>query len=379
MVKIGILTYHNNKNRGAILQAYSLWKSLKKKIKNSKVEIIDYRTRQKEIKRLYSLNPKVLIRNLLDFNTCANFLEDKDALSSYWIITDNHKKAVELLKKKNYDVLVVGSDEVWSYIKNESKRPFPNAYFLDPSINALKVSYGASANKMKLESLSKTELKIYKKYISSFDKISVRDEHTEKLLEELGISEIQRVPDPTILIDFPQKDLKEILLSNGVSLDRPILAINQLNKDIGKPIVSHYKKKGYQIVAPNKSSLADVDLFRKVNPLEYYSLHKYFDFVISGSLHTSIFSIKNNTPFATLDFSSKDLIDKKESLLEEFSLSDRYIKVVNQNTENILNKIEKGEKELDKKHVQKKINSMKQKGYSYIQELEEMLNEKDVR
>jgi len=379
MTYIGILTYHNNTNRGAILQAYSLWNCLKNNIKKSKVEIIDYRTRQKEINRLYSRHPENFIKKLFDFRTCTKFLENQGALSPYWIITDNHQKAINFLKKKNFDMIVVGSDQVWSYRKKKnSHRPFPNAYYLDPSLDTCKVSYAASANKMSLNPLSKKEIDIYKKSISSFDKISVREKHTGDLLKKLGINEFTRVPDPTVLLDFPEKDLKDLLSSNGISLNKPILGINQLRKDIGRPIIRYFKNKGYQVVSPGKSSLADFNLASELSPFEYYSLHKYFDLVITGSFHTSIFSIKNYTPFGTLDYSKKSVTYKTETLLEEFSLQDRNIKVAEENIESILNKLEKCEKKLDKKQIQKRLSSMKQKGFSYIQELEEMLDEEDV-
>jgi len=378
MNKIGILTYHNNKNRGAILQAYCLWHSLKERIENSEVEIIDYRTRTQEIDRIYSLNPRVCLENLFDYTTCTKFLKNNDALTSKKIITNNHQKAIKHLKKENYDLFVVGSDQIWSYRKNKSKRPFPNAYFLDPSLGGLKASYAASANKMKLDSLSKTERKIYKKHISAFDKISVRDEHTENILKDLKISDVDRVPDPTILMDFQQKDLKDVLLSNDISLDEPILAINQLKKDIGKPIVNHFRKKGYQIVAPNRSTLADLNLFGKVDLLEYYHLHKYFDFVITGSLHTSIFSIKHNTPFVTLDYSEKTVIDKVESLLGDFNLLNRHIKTKGKDNSEILTKVESCEKKMDKNQVEKRLKFLRNKGFDYIKELEVLLNEKNV-
>lgn len=379
MNKIGILTYHNNNNRGAILQAYCLWRSLRKNIKESKVEIIDYRTLKGEIKRLYTINPLYLILKLGDFTTSTQFLRNQTALSPYKIVTDKHKKAINFLKNKNYDMIVVGSDQVWSVRKGKKfNRPFPNAYYLDPSLETLKVSYAPSANGMKLTSLSETEIKTYKKHISAFDKISVRDEHTEKLLENLSISGINRVPDPTILIDFPQNDLRKILSSNGISLTKPILAINQLKSDIGKPIINHYKKKGYQIVAPNYSRLADVNLFNKVNPLEYYSLHKYFDFVITGSLHTTIFSIKHGTPFATLDYSKNTVIDKVETLLEEFDFPDRHINTKEMDRNDILEKIKSCERELDEDQIERKLNYLKKKGFSYIQELGEMIDGKKV-
>ena len=40
--KIGILTFHNSINNGAVMQAYSLSKKIQQVMPESKVEIIDY-------------------------------------------------------------------------------------------------------------------------------------------------------------------------------------------------------------------------------------------------------------------------------------------------------------------------------------------------
>jgi len=388
MKKIGILTYHNNGNRGSILQAYCLAKSLAGNIDNSEVEIIDYRSFSKEIRRLfgktiYRKTPIIFLKRLADYDVCTKFFRKKQILSSEKIITDKYKKAIDFLKNQDYDMIVVGSDTIWNLRKENgilpTTRPFPNPYFLNPNLECLKVSYAASVGSTDYKDLSKNKTETYKKHLSSFDKISIRDEHTENFLNKLGISKskITRVPDPTILVDLPDSDPTDTLARLGISLDKPILAINRCG-ELTKEIIDVYKGKGYQIVAPYKGNHSDVELFTDITPLEYYSVHGCFDFVVSGSLHTTIFSIKNGTPFATLDFSDSNLIDKKETLLKEFNLLNRHIKVSdNDDSKDILEKIEKCEKDLDEKSIQRRLDQMKEKGLKYIEELGEMLDEKD--
>lgn len=378
MFKIGIITYHNNENLGGILQAYCLWKSLTQHISDSFVEIIDYRTINEEIRRLFTLNPYMLGKHIIEYNTCINFLKDNRSLSPYRIITNNHKKAINFINKNKYNMIVVGSDQIWNIQKFFcSKQPFPNAYFLDPKLKTIKVSYAPSANKMIPESLTEDEWKIYKKHISAFDKISVRDTHTENLLKSLGISKITKVPDPTIINDMTQIDLKNRLHSFGISSNKPIVAINQLRGGIEKTITEYYRSKGYQIVAPNYSKYSDLNFLGKVTPFEYYSLHKYFDFVITGSFHTTIFSIKNFTPFVTIDHSQKSMIDKKETLLKDISLPDRHIKMTELNKDQFIDKIERCEKQLDENKTKKSLYKLKQKGIVFIKELEDLLIEKN--
>jgi len=381
MKKIGILTYHNNNNRGAILQAYCLWKSLKRELNNTIVEIIDYRTLSKEFKRIYTFNPKKFIRKILDFNTSVNFFKEQNAMSSNNIITNDYEKAINFLKKEKYDMIVVGSDVVWRVTKEKNFSPtcrsFPNAYFLHPNLNTIKVSYAASASITDLESLSKKRVNKIRKYLSAFEKISVRDRHTFNLLQKLGISNIVQVPDPTILIDIPEVDGEKLLESYGISPNKPILGIFRLGK-LESKITEYFHKKDYQIVSLSPSKNADLDLTGELNPIEYYSIYKYFDMGISNSLHSTIFSLKHRIPFATLDYSSGKFEKKTESLLRDFSLLDRHIKISNQTPDDIMNKIKTCEEELDKDQVRKRMTSIRQNGLKYIKELEELLDEKKI-
>lgn len=379
MTKIGILTYHNNsRNIGSILQAYCLYWTLKENNIGDNIEIIDYRTFSKEIKRIWSHDPSIFIPKILDFFTFERFFHSYNALSYEKIVTDDYTKAINFIKNLNYDMVIVGSDTVWRLDEGRFARPFPNAYFLDPNLECIKVSYAASSSLTDYSNLSEKKIRLIKKLLSSFDRISVRDKHTENFLKKLDISNYRRVPDPTILVNLPKKDLTSILKSNGISIEKPILNINQCGK-FSKKIAEHFRDKGYQIVCSQKSKYSDFDMWRKINPIDYYSIHRHFDLVISGSLHSTIFSIKNNTPFATLDFSPPHLIDKKETLLEEFSLLNRHIEISNEDpTMEVLDKIEKCEKKLNEKQVKNKVNVFRKKGQRYIKELEDLFYEKNV-
>ncbi len=381
MVKrIGILTYHNNFNRGSLIQAYCLWKSLSEIIPESTVEIIDYRTLSKEIKAIFPENPKIYFKQLNDRNTWKKFFKNHRCLSDKHIITNNHKKAIRFIEQQGYDMVVVGSDQTWRIERGGISfinRPFPNAYYLDPSLDTFKVSYAASANRMSFQSMSESEIKIFKKHISSFQEISVRDTHTIKLLGKMGIHDITRVPDPTFLIDIPSVDLDNLLKSKGIKIDEPILGVDRIESELAKKLINEYRKKGYQIVTPTYFGRenADVNIYN-LSPFEYYSLYKYFDLVVTRSFHSTIFSIKNMTPFITLDPIPMKEGDKLFCMLDDLSLLDRYIYILDKGTDEILEQILTKEKPLNKKKVTKQLNEYKNIGQSYIKKLSDELYEK---
>ena len=51
-MKIGILTFHQSVNNGAVMQAYALSKRLKEEYPDDEIEIINYR--KKSVDRIYS-------------------------------------------------------------------------------------------------------------------------------------------------------------------------------------------------------------------------------------------------------------------------------------------------------------------------------------
>ncbi len=374
-MKIGILTFHNNKNRGSMLQGYCLKESIGKNT-NIKTEIIDYRTISHELRRIVSKSPMDIIKNIKEYNRTEKILSDLDILSEKRKITNNYGNAIKFIENQNYDMIVVGSDTVWKVEDSVLSRPIPNAYFLDESMTSFKASYAASANKTYPEKLTSEEKMLFKSKLGSFDKISVRDDYTKKLLEEMGIDDIRKVPDPTILEEIPEIVVTEILKENNISLDKPILGIDRVRDKSIKKVGRYYKSRGYQIVSPTSHDIADVNFHSNLHPFEYYSLYKHFDFFITGSLHSTIFSIKNNTPFATVETSNqyeRAEDSKTYSLLKDFGMLDRYIDAIEGLPEDLLERVKDCERDLDEKHVESRIGEMRKQGLDYIRELGDLL------
>lgn len=383
-MKIGILTYHNNGNKGAILQAYGLCRALEEQTQCYQAEIIDYRTLSKEINRIRSLlftkTPSNLSTNIFDFINCEKFVNNSINTHGKRIITNNHKKAIRKIEALDYDILVVGSDEVWKIRPDSSwtrqllapRRPFPSPYFLDPLLSATKVSYAASANTTQFNELSKNQIADIIKHLSEFDYISVRDSYTEQSLSELGIEPIYRVPDPTILTKIPSIDATNILVKNGIDPNRPLLGIHTSHTPLFERVADRYRSRGFQVVSPTQSPYADINLKSKVNPFEYYSLYDHFDMVVTSSLHSTIFSLKNATPFVTVDI-SKDYRtheSKTHSLLDDFSMLDRHYDAVDDAGGELLNQLAEYEEPLDEAHVSKRITALQSDGLDFLSKID---------
>ncbi|MFP8890760.1 polysaccharide pyruvyl transferase family protein [Natrialbaceae archaeon A-CW2] len=384
MSKTGILTYHNNENKGAILQALCLTKALSH-LFNEEVEVIEYRTASKErkrkIKTIITKKPSQIPRRIKDRQCCESFIREEFNISDDSIITDDHEEATEWLESQEYNILVTGSDEVWKINNRQTswrsklspKRPFPNLYHLDPRLSAAKVAYAASANTVEFKELNKSQRELFKEHLTAYDHISVRDNHTERMLEHLGIDNVSRVPDPTIMWEIPTRDVRSVLEQNGIDTDEKILGFHGPNNDLFEAICHEYRQRGYQIVAINGSQYADLDLRGAVDPFEYYSLYAHFDMVVTSSLHSTIFSLKNHTPFVTIDTSTayKNIESKTQSLLSDFTLLDRHIDATDSDAISFFDNIEDYHQPLDEKHIMERINKLQKQGYKFLNTVKE--------
>lgn len=385
MSRTGILTFHNNVNKGAILQALALSETLSE-ILGGDVELVEYRTESKETAQRYgpflTRRPWTIPRRLWDRRKVERFIDAEFDRSPTSLVTDDHGEAVAWLEDLGYDILVTGSDEVWKVLPSEDgglrsrlrpSRPFPNLYFLDPELSATKVAYAASGNLTDLTALSEAETATLERHLAAYDAISVRDRHTEALLDELGVTDVHRVPDPTLLVEFPAVDPTSILVDRGIDPGEPILGFHAPDHPVFEGICGEYRARGYQVVTPTSSAFADVELAGVVDPFEYYALYDAFDMVVTNSLHSTIFSLKHGTPFATFDVSERyaNVESKTESLLRDFELMGRHVDAIDGDASTFYTDRASLERPPDADDVRARIEVLQRRGFDFIESVKE--------
>lgn len=385
-MKIGILTFHNNHNRGSLLQAYCLYNYVSNVAENSTVEIIDYRTRNKELSNTISVSTNVreVAQNLFelptqvaDYAKCELFVREHTTLSPKRIVTNNHKKSIDFINDQDYDLIIVGSDEIWrvqpqmnNLTTLGSDRPFPNAYFLDEKINAHTATYAASANRLQINKLDEETVSTIQQKIESFDRISVRDSYTEKILTEtFNISQPTRVPDPTFIYELPAVEAQHKLGGLGIDPNKPIIGIHANDRAPFRFVRQMFKDRTYQIISPTRFPGSDLDLFSKIHPLQYPNMYKHIDLMVTSSLHSTIFSLLAGTPFLTIDTDSRyqDLPSKTHSLLSEMDLTDRHYSAVDGfNRKELHNNINQAQTPIDTVAVESKLKTLRENGREFI-------------
>lgn len=119
--------------------------------------------------------------------------------------TDYHKAAEYI--NKHYDIVIVGSDELWKAgnIDDTYSIPYPNPFW-GSAITIKKFAFAVSTGSLNLDDYTELTKKNMKNDLSEFELIYVRDKKSQLDLKRLGIHVDGLIPDPTFAIDFKSTD-----------------------------------------------------------------------------------------------------------------------------------------------------------------------------
>lgn len=283
-MKIAILTHPLGANYGGILQAYALSKYLEAKghcvtVLNLQHELYLYKRVIKSI--LVALrhprynNPKY--KNLNAF-VKRNI--------NYSVPLTSQKQLKKYIERKNFDLFIVGSDQVW---RADFARKYGYNYFLDFAPNdSKKISYAASFG-LSDWCYTAEETTVIKSLLNRFSAISVREDEGVKLCEKfLDINATQLI-DPTMLLtsgDYDKLSLKR-------EYEDSYTYVYWLGDE---------KEKAKALSSINQEGKRVVDISLRANdtliPVEQWvSNIKYSDFVVTDSFHGLVFSILFNKRF----------------------------------------------------------------------------------
>ena len=323
-MKIGILTYHNAVNYGAVLQAFALLNKLNS-IDGVNASIIDYKSIAVEQQyRLLSRESAGSLKNFLLSNITwllrrgkrkkfNIFLHSKDGLA----IESNR------MDFKIYDIVIVGSDQVWN----------PNCTMGDITYllpynkhNTKKISYAASIGDPKnIEGYQKDYNIDYLKYLLDFNRISVREEDSKTFLIKNGV-ECTSVIDPVLLFGA-ERWMSYIRLFN----EQYILVYNLGNFKTLKCFLEMFnKEKKLRVLVINKDIKGDIMYYQyknisSVHPLSFVELIANASYVITDSFHATAFSIMFHKEFFTVSSDSQNANTRIINLLSRYGLIERHI------------------------------------------------------
>lgn len=323
MARIGILTFSNTLNYGAAMQCYALTTYLKGQ--GHDISVIDYRNNRIEKKGKRCLSS---IRNfkdmLLYLITKRNFLTREKLFDEFncnylpMTVPIEKNNVKEVLSK--YDVVIVGSDQVWNGLLTDNDY----TYYLPFDLAGVgKISYAASFGKGIPD--EKEWVKI-SSYLKQFDKISVREESAKELIKKEARLSCEVVCDPTFLLDSEAwLDLSTkgkcrkgdyVLCYILSQRERVINRGKQVAAQLGVPLIC--------IQTGTIHSTFGAEDIRAASPLDFLALFSQARYVVTDSFHGTCFSILFQRDFSSILSNSEGANSRIESLLDTLGLSDRY-------------------------------------------------------
>lgn len=326
--KIGILTFHNAVNYGAVLQAYALYHVIASA--GYKVEVIDYVNDEieKELKSKGILDKSSIssyLKSVLKkyhgyrkIQSFSHFMKRNLSLSEERNI---HQDCTQQLGKK-YDVLITGSDQVWNLRLTGNDM----TYFLDFAADDTKriayaVSYGDSFNDDIGSAIGE---------IRKFAGVSVREPSLNKYLRDAFAIDNNVCCDPVILAGrsaFEKIKSKRLLSKKYVFCF--LMGSKPGLMDVARSIA---REKDFVLI-DNKSSF---EFFMHSSPEDFLSWIYNAEYVLTDSFHGTAFSIIFHKQFVSDKYDEKgNLKQRIFDLLTELSIENRLQAINNENADKI--------------------------------------------
>jgi len=342
-MKIGILTIHDSPNYGACLQCYALWEYLNGQ--GYDCEVIDLHRpgahpdyipskrymrcrplKQSNFTKLKNFVKQVLGKRPKPIEFYNEESKKKfDAFNSLYRKSQSYLGPDELYKTPpDYDVYIAGSDQLWNPTQSYSIEPY-FLTFVDGKVKK-KVSFATSIGITELRDIEKEQ---FRRWLTDFTAISVRERQAKELLNTFVERDINVVADPSFLLDASTwADIAKY-----PHYDNPYILYIALHKD--NQLLDYCKRL-------SKESGLDLYVLRQTQPKpihdEYVAIKDagpqdligYIadaDMVITDSFHGTVFSIIMGAQnFYTYISEGNKRGSRIEDLLELFSLKNHIIR-----------------------------------------------------
>ena len=337
-MKIGILTFHNALNYGAVLQCYALQHYLQGK--GHDVEVIDYRAPFIEEQKKFLSKTELRRRGLVAF---LKYVITRRLVWPAWRKTIRvfHRFMVSQLHLSprvaagwhgacpyigdiptGYDCILFGSDQIWS---SKLCRGFNPAFWGQFEKHGARfVSYAASMGET--SELDQSGWHEVEQRIKAFDAVSVREKSLQLALQEhCGVSATVCL-DPTLLVDAAAFDKiavrpeeqDYVFLFNVIDDPAASRFARCLATRLGSAVVIRGQAK------PQLKSRRDklVTLKEAMSPEEFLGYIKYARCIVANSFHAIALSIVFQKDCYALKSRRSGRV---EGLLSSLGLADRIV------------------------------------------------------
>lgn len=322
-MRIGILTFHAAHNYGAVLQCYALQTYLKEQ--GHEVGVIDYRSRfllrvyqVYDWRRFFSIHPLKCIHKFVRECRLLPLRRKRYAIFDEFIRCHLHLAPVATITTHPYDIIFVGSDQVWNTTLTNGYDPFYWGAFPKPPQTCL-VSYAASME----DDPSEEKCRQMALRLRNFSRVSVREQALATRLSQQCEVPVTSVIDPTLLLDSSAWNR---LVSQRVILNDYVLLYEVHPSARAESIARQVADElGIEVVMLSSLFEANKNQFSiGASPFTFLNLFKYARFVVASSFHGTVFALQFARPFVSIRANNgKD--GRIANLLSQFHLEDRFV------------------------------------------------------
>lgn len=356
-MKIGIITFQQTINYGAILQLYATQEVLEKfqvdvKCLNyisSKIEenykIIKNKNGYKAF--LVSIFTMIIYRkrkrNFKKFETKYLYLTNK-------LYNKNELKNISA----DFDYIITGSDQVWNYLITNTDTTYLLDFVEDRN---KKISYAASFG---VENIPNNLKEKYKNLLKDFKAISVREKQGQNIIKELCNLDVPVVLDPTLLLNknewsklnFTKEKRKKYIL---VYCLRKSDLLNRMAKTL-------QRETGFELVILNprvKYTYSKISA-ATAGPEDFVKLFLNAEFILTNSFHGTAFSINFHKKFL-VDIDTKSVQNTNSRLLNILELVNLTDRIVAEPQD-----VRKMYEDIDYKKINKILDIERKKSFDYL-------------
>ncbi|MCB8593366.1 polysaccharide pyruvyl transferase family protein [Faecalibacillus intestinalis] len=347
---IGILTYYNPINYGAVFQAYAMQEIIKTILPNENVGIIEYSPKaiNDDYKLIKTMSAKAIIMSFFNYRANRkrkiifnNFVEQNISLISF--------NEIDLVS-----TIILGSDQIWN---PNISRGFDPVFFgmLGDDKKRKICSYAASIG---VESLTENQKNDLKMKLKNIDYISVRENSAAKIIKELFSFEkkIMVDLDPTLLL----KKEQWINLSEKYNHNKPYIFVYSLSGYqetylTAQKVSKYYDAEIIEVTIKNRKPFirAKHKVLKTISPNVFLGMIKDAEAIVTDSFHGTVFSLIFNKSMYVVPNKSKG--SRMIELLQSVNLESRIIRNVDDDLDY---------KKIDYEYVEKimemnKLNSIK--------------------
>ena len=302
-MKIGIITIHNSTNYGACLQTWGLYKFLIEQGYDCEIidlhrpvhpdyiyskKYVDYNGAYKKVQKFKFksfFKKYILRRNIPSYR--IERMRKFSAFNSQIKLSAAYKSIDDLYSNPPvYDIYITGSDQLWNPTQPFCIEPYFLTFVKSPNVK--KISYAASIGH---DTLNEKEKNDFKRWLLSYNHISVREYEAKRLLESLINKPVSQVSDPTFLLgpdywrsiaEAPKEDIPYILCFKLNGDCRLANYVVKIGMELKKKVI---------ILTPTEDMLKNCQVVRNAGLEEFLGYIANADMLISDSFHANVFGL----------------------------------------------------------------------------------------